>query len=118
MDNVRSDHNIIHEVFPGADVIQDVKHMINRIVETMSKKSEVYGAACEKLHEKVVGSKINVRSRTGKVHEIPGRLPDAADMVKGLEHFETEYKALDPSLFLDGYTEAVANQKALILEVS
>ena len=47
VDNVRNDENTVHEVFPLCKVVQDVKHLINRVVENLSKKSEVYAIAAK-----------------------------------------------------------------------
>jgi hypothetical protein len=100
----------IEEVFPNSVTRQDIKHIINRIVEQLSKKSACYGDACRKLHSVVVGGEMSVIDRTGQLRAVP-QLLDHRDIIIGrLREWEAQYKRLDPSLFLSDFTTTFKNQ--------
>lgn len=108
----------IKSVFPDAIVLQDAKHLINRMVGQLSKSSHAYGAACTMLHGAIMGGKIYVRSRNGENREIDGPLPDPETMIKQLDNCIRHCKALDPDLFKAEFAATVETQKGHIRKVS
>ena len=100
-------------MFPDCEVLQDIKHLINRIVEKLSKRSDAYGAACKALHEVVGGgaAKMSVRSRNGNLYQIERQLADPATMERKLDEWLAEYRALDQEMFLPGFDEVLNGQR-------
>jgi hypothetical protein len=111
VDDCCADRLTIQAIFPGAVVLQDLKHIIARLVKQMSVKSPLYGDACKKLHGIFVGRDMTVRSRSGEFVTVAGRLLDPATQEKNLDEWITMYTALDSTLFLEGFDNAVTNQK-------
>jgi hypothetical protein len=85
VDDVRAQEKTIKDVFPNAIVVQDVKHLINRLIEQLCKTHSLYGRICEKLHGAVGGDgKQSVVDRNGKTREVPRMLRKSEDMIKKL----------------------------------
>jgi hypothetical protein len=105
-------------VFPEAIVIQDIKHLINRMVGQLNKSSPSYGAACTMFHGAITGGKIFVKSRNGKIYEIDGPLPDPETMIKKLEQCIENCKRLDSTMFKADFAATVETQKGHIRKVS
>jgi hypothetical protein len=55
VDNAASLEKIIKSVFSEARVLQDVKHLVNRLIEKMSKNSDAYYAISQELHGAFTG---------------------------------------------------------------
>lgn len=111
VDDCCSDRATIQAIFPGAVVLQDLKHLIGRLVKQLSVRSLLYGDACKKLHGIFVGRDMTVKSRSGEFVSVAGRLLDPATQEKNLDEWITQYKGLDSSLFLEGFDNAATNQK-------
>jgi hypothetical protein len=107
----------IKSVFKDAIVLQDAKHLINRMVGQLSKSSPSYGAACAMFHGAIMGGKIYVRSRNGDNREIDGPLPDPDTMIKQLDNCIKQCKDLDPEMFKAEFAATVETQKGHILKV-
>jgi hypothetical protein len=115
-DAVASDKGI-HEVFPLAVVVQDLKHLINRLVKELRKSSPAYGSACEMLHGALTGGQTTVLSRTGTMHKIPAELPTAEILVEQLDKCIRDISRLDPQIFTPDFEDAVRKQKNVINKV-
>jgi hypothetical protein len=107
----------IHEVFPLAIVVQDLKHLINRLVKEMRKSSPAYGGACEMLHGALSGGQTTVLSRTGSLHKIPAELPTAEILVAQLDKCIRDIRRLDREIFTPDFEDAVRKQKNVIEKV-
>ena len=102
---------MINEVFPDAVVLQDVKHLVNRLVEKLSKKSDAYGAACKSLHHVICGGTTTVRSRTNELCKIDAKLLEPDIILRNLNNWVNEYKLVAPDLFLAEFEQELKNQK-------
>jgi len=49
--------NLIREFFPRAQAFQDIKHIINRLIELCKKSSPLYASFCKKIHGAFTGIK-------------------------------------------------------------
>ena len=47
--------NLVNEHFPGAKIFQDLKHLINRLIECCKKTSPLYVDFSKKLHGAFTG---------------------------------------------------------------
>ena len=90
-------------MFPAVAVRQDIKHIINRVVEQLSKKSEVYGDACRKLHAAVVGGDTSVIDRAGQLRKVAKLLDHRDVIISRMLEWELQYKTIDPTLFLGDF---------------
>ena len=114
VDNCCEGRNFIRSLVPGANVYQDAKHIINRLIENLSKSGErrqLYDALCREIHGVFGAQEINVMSRTKKTYFIPGRLPEGSTMWANLNEIVSRYKAMDPTLFLKDFDATMKNQE-------
>jgi hypothetical protein len=91
VDDVRAQEKTIKDVFPNADVVQDVKHLVNRLVEQLCKSHPLYGRICEKIHGAVGGDgKQSVIDRNGQSREVSRMLRQPQDMINKLNQVQSK----------------------------
>jgi len=61
-------------------VLQDVKHLINRLIEQLLKTHKEYTSCCSEIHRAIVGSKQPFQSSNGKSIMYPSKL-DNGDVI-------------------------------------
>jgi hypothetical protein len=106
----------IQKVFPCSEVLLDAKHMINRVVEKLSKHSPAYGAVTKSLHLYVCGGTSPVSSRNGSICYVDSRLPDPDSMIRAVDRWVDESRRLDANIFLPGFEKVLENQKQHIMK--
>jgi len=94
VDDCCAQRNTILSIFPNATVTQDLKHLINRLVEKLSKGSKYYGAATIELHDVFTNGKITVESRNGKLYKIPAPLDEGGLIWGRLQRWKARYNVM------------------------
>ncbi len=61
---------MIQSELPNTRVGQDLKHLLNRIVQVLSVRCPLYADACKKLHGIFVQPSITVKSRNGTFAQV------------------------------------------------
>jgi hypothetical protein len=111
VDDCCAQRNIIQDVFPKMLVVQDLKHLVNRMINNVSVTHVLYGDFCKKLHGALVGDNITVQTRNGAFVEIAGRLLPKEEQESKLVELVSHYKSISGGkLFLGGFDDALDNQ--------
>jgi len=116
-DNAGAQENAIKSVFPGCRVGQDLKHVINRVIDHCSKGHTLYGSFCQHFHGALAGtSKVPVQSRNGKWYEVSSPLRDPADIISAGDRSINYFKDLPDcnGLFSQSFEGAWILQKEVI----
>lgn len=105
-------------------VCQDIKHLINRLIEKMAKSSDLYDLVTTNLHGAFTKDKSPVRFTDGSFDNIPSILPHANVIIERIEKIieeannctiHSEYNNNSGrnggKLFLDGFDSVWKNQK-------
>lgn len=123
VDNAVHMRGVIHEYFPESEVYQDVKHLINRLIEHTSKQSSLYVEFSKDFHGVFTKHKITVESRvSGNTHKIPAPLSDSQEIVRDLQALIDRYKGFSLAanggkpLFLNDFDAEWEKQKIQIEE--
>jgi hypothetical protein len=94
-DNAQAQESIIKCVFPGCRVAQDLKHLINRLIETCPKNHALYGQFCKNLHSAFTSdAKVPALSRSGRWHMVVPPLKPPSIIIANVEALITYYKSL------------------------
>lgn len=105
----------IRSVFPDIRVMQDIKHLINRIVETVGTYKEGAAAFSMKLHEAfTTKNKVMVRSRNGAMRDnVPAPLDPPAEIIRRIDAVVANVKECFPALFAGNreFEKVLATQK-------
>jgi hypothetical protein len=81
-DNAAAQEAYINRVFPDCKVGQDLKHLINRTLEFVTRTNNHYGAFCKDFHQAfTLSTKQLVTSRNGEKYYVNGRLDDPKTMI-------------------------------------
>ena len=94
-----------------ARVTQDIKHLVNRMIEKLSKGRNQYGQMCIDLHAAITGGQeITVVDRTGHARRLKAPLPIRSTMKDNLLRVVDNYKRVDPGLFLKDFDKVLNTQ--------
>jgi hypothetical protein len=111
VDDAPAMEKTIKSIFPDARVTQDIKHLVNRMVEKLSKMRPLYGQMCIDLHQAITGSQeVSVIDRTGKARRVRAPLPSRETMKENLNRVVNNYKRLDSELFLKDFDKVMNTQ--------
>jgi hypothetical protein len=115
-DNTNAWADTINKVFPNARVCQDIKHLINRIVEKTAKSSAYYSNFAKEVHGAFCDPDTTVTDRNGKVWVVAGLLKPPAEIIRLLEQIKNNYRILPEGekLFLKDFDTVFENQKKVI----
>lgn len=116
-DNAAAHETCIKSVLPGCKVGQDLKHLINRVLENCSKNHPLYAQFCKNFHGALVGcSKVPAQSRNGKVYYVPEPLKEPETIITCGDAMIKHFKSLPsgPTLFTNSFDTTWNYQKTQI----
>jgi hypothetical protein len=114
-DNAKAWEKTIHDIFPGATVLQDVKHLINRIIEKTKKANRFYSVFGEEIHKCFFENDVTVVSRNKKVYKVKGKFKPPNEIIRCMQNIIEDYRAKsEGDLFLEGFDETANTQKEII----
>jgi len=114
-DDAKAWEKTIHSVFPDAIILQDIKHLINRLIELVGVTAEGVSQFSIDLHAAFTGTiEVPVRSRTTKVHMIAAPLDEPKTIIDRCENLIKRYRAIYPSIFSPSFDHAWMTQKPQI----
>lgn len=101
----------VRKIFPNIRVCQDIKHVINRCIDCLSKNHALYSIFSQQFHGAFKNPDIPVKGRDGKFYSVPNKLPPGTEILSRLEKLIEEYKEVAASLFLKDFEHTFNNQK-------
>jgi hypothetical protein len=114
-DDAKAWEKTIHKVFPDAEVLQDIKHLINRMIEVIGVSVDGSAQFSIDLHTAFTGTnKIPVRSRTGKVHMVEAPLDHGKTIIERCETLIAQYRSVYPTMFSASFDSTWDTQKPQI----
>jgi hypothetical protein len=116
-DNAAAYVKTVRKVFPNARIGQDLKHLINRPLETLSKGKEGSAEFFIDFHRAFnTGAKIVVKSRNGKVYKFDAPLDKPELMIERANKVISNYSAIYPDLIKPEFHRIWEIQKPLVQE--
>jgi hypothetical protein len=114
-DDAKAWEKTIHKVFPDAKVLQDIKHLINRMIEVIGVSVDGSAQFSIDMHTAFTGTNmIPVRSRTGKVHMVEAPLDDGKTIINRCKKLIADYRNVYPTMFSASFDSVWETQKPQI----
>lgn len=105
----------IKRIFPDCKVGQDLKHLINRPLEFVSRSHQHYGAFCKAFHQAFTQSSPQIaRSRNGGLYNVAGLLDTAPMIIDRVDKVIDMYTRQCPGLIKADFAKCWATQKPQI----
>ena len=123
VDNVQTWENTVKSVFgDDVSVLQDIKHLINRILECASKQHDLYGQLNKDLHGAftIGDGQMPKQTRSGKTlySKAPLRSPEmiCQELERIVNYYKKEDKNFSIPLFNKDFDKTFENQKENIMK--
>lgn len=102
VDNVETTEGIIKEIFPSAKIHQDIKHLMDRPLSTLSKRHDMYYDFAAALGNAITEArnKIDVFGRDGKIYQIKPPLSKGKVIWKRVKNTYFQFKGNSVKIIL------------------